>query len=473
MSAIALLYMVVNPLFLKRYSEKWCYYAWMVIVVGLLIPFRPQLGLVSFETPAFNWVYFAYQNNGIILSFATSGDTLCAEATRRQIPYIQNLISPGVGHTISWWQVGFVVWLAGVIIFLAHHILKHNRFMKTVKRWSEEVTNPQTLLLYEEIKLEMGIKRHIPLYFSPICNPMMIGIIKPQIFLPSENLAYDELRFVLQHELAHYIRKDLLCKYLVIIATAVHWFNPMIQLMARAINIQCEMSCDAIVMKNADINTRHSYSKTLINAIKHQSTQKTTLSTNFYMGKKSIKSRIISIMDSRKKKMGLVVVCLAIALTIGTGFVFVTTTPTIAHSAGILVRMEQDNNLPIYIIESPNRTFTIIDYTSISFAHIIEFNPQIQPLPSPVLSLEEVALILAEAIEQKFDFCIDGLVARMVFGHSTNGESEGFGWSGNIFSEELTTHDSGGNELFSFSIWDTTGDVLGILKNTIDTPFLG
>ena len=44
MSALALFYMAVTPLLAKRYSITGRYYAWLIIVLGLIIPFRPQSG---------------------------------------------------------------------------------------------------------------------------------------------------------------------------------------------------------------------------------------------------------------------------------------------------------------------------------------------------------------------------------------------------------------------------------------------
>jgi len=465
MSAIALLYMAGTPFFSKRYSEKWRYYAWMVIVVGLLIPFRPQLGnaLVSVEAPALTWVYFANHYEGII--FNISG-----ESTRRQIPHTQNLVTPSIMYNISWWQVGFAVWMGGMMVFFAHHIIKHYRFLKTVLRWSEEITDIQILSLYENIKSEVGIKKRIPLYLCPFGSPMMIGLINPRIFLPTKELTYDELRFIFQHELVHYKRKDLLYKYFVVTAVAVHWFNPIVHLMARVIHIQCEISCDAVVMQNADKDTRQSYCKALIGVVKYQSNQKTALSTNFYMSKEGVKSRIISIMDSRRKKAGIVVVCLAVVLTIGAGFVFAATPPVIVvYSPVIVVDREEGliiepyDNLPIRVIESANRRFTMIDRTAIMESeHYIE-----ALLPPSNLSFEDAAKILAETIYQEFGFCIDGMSGSMSFW----GWSYPTNWTGVIISEELTSHDAGGDALFVFFICDITFEVF-VVKNIVETNIM-
>jgi len=42
MPALALFYMVITPLLARRYSAKGRYYAWLIIVIGLIISFRPQ-----------------------------------------------------------------------------------------------------------------------------------------------------------------------------------------------------------------------------------------------------------------------------------------------------------------------------------------------------------------------------------------------------------------------------------------------
>jgi len=140
--------------------------------------------------------------------------------------------------------------------------------------------------------------------------------------LPKTDLAKDELLFILKHELVHYKRKDLWYKCLVLIATTVHWFNPIFYLMAKAIEVLCEISCDAEVVRSTDASTRQHYSETIVGVVKYQSKMKTALSTNFYGGKKGMKKRIFSIMDMGKKKTGLTILCATLILTLGTGFAF-------------------------------------------------------------------------------------------------------------------------------------------------------
>ena len=54
MSALALCFIAVTPLLAKRYTAKSYYYAWLIIVIGLIIPFRPQFdhALVKVDVPS-------------------------------------------------------------------------------------------------------------------------------------------------------------------------------------------------------------------------------------------------------------------------------------------------------------------------------------------------------------------------------------------------------------------------------------
>jgi len=304
MSALALIYMACMPFLIKRYSEKGRYYAWLIVVIGLIIPFRPQWNVA----PVFQ-----------IGSGVQVGNYTLASVAQAMGNAAHHTAAPG----ISWWQIVAIVWLAGVIVFLSYHLIKHYWFAKMTKRWSVGITDEQTLTLMQNLKKEMGIAKRIELY---VClsagSPMLIGLVKPRIFIPTVEMAHDELRYILKHELVHYKRKDLLFKYLVLVAMAMHWFNPIVYLVAKQIANLCEMSCDAEVVKNADADARLFYSEAIIGVVKYKSKLKTALSTNYYGGKSGMRKRISSIMDMNHKRAGIAIVCMALAFTIGTEVVF-------------------------------------------------------------------------------------------------------------------------------------------------------
>lgn len=317
MSVLALFYMAVTPLLANRYSATGRYYTWLVIVTGLIIPFRPRFNFTMIH------MKMPYKTMGQITQ--TTGSKLAAAAVADPIEYVP---LPSASSGLSLWQVIFVVWLAGAVIFLAYHAARYYRFLKISGRWSRSTDDEQALAMLNSLKDEMGISKKIGLYLcASIGSPMMIGFLHPRLLLPDLNLSKEEMRFILKHELIHYKRRDIWCKCLVLAATAIHWFNPIVYLIAKAVDKLCELSCDIEVVRGADVNTRLRYSETLLGVVRYRSKLETELSTSFNGGKKMLKNRISSIMDTKKKKAGLAVICAVIIMTISAGIVMAASAP--------------------------------------------------------------------------------------------------------------------------------------------------
>lgn len=310
MSVISLSYMASMPLLSKRYTAKWRYYVWLVIVIGWILPFRPQFDTASLpvKMPAIQVMPVEHMGTGEPLM-------IIANETGR------------ASSTILWWAIAGV-WFIGVIGIIAYHVWRHWRFVKMVSRWSTDVTNLQTLGIWHAIKKEMKIVTHVDLKTCPgITSPMMVGFLRPVVLLPSVKIASDGLALILRHELVHLKRNDLWYKALVLLATAVHWFNPVVYIMAKAIAAQCEISCDELVLQGTSFQQRKQYGETIIGVVRNGAKLQTALSTNFYGGKKGMKIRIFSIMDTAKKKAGITILCVALIATIGTGMVFAVSSP--------------------------------------------------------------------------------------------------------------------------------------------------
>ncbi|MCL1941636.1 MAG: M56 family metallopeptidase [Synergistaceae bacterium] len=357
MSALALVYMVATPLLAKRYSVKWCYYTWLVVLIGLIIPFRPQWSSpiirvdVPFEMSApvirigDQIITGQIENSYPVLAplaaekIALAGEN-AALATENAALATGNVAVPSVLQSVSWWKIAAAVWLAGLIVFLAYHVMKYYSFAKMARRWSEKITDSETLALLRKLKAEMGISKEIGLYQYPcIGTPMMIGFADPIILLPEHGFSQSELRFILKHELVHYKRKDLYYKCLVLAATAIHWFNPIIYMIAQAIDVQCELSCDAETVRSADSGTRRHYTETIIGCVKYKSNLKTALSTNFNRGPNGIRKRIFSIMDAGNKKAGVAIFCAALVVTLGTGLAACYGSPYSSATVGGVIQL--------------------------------------------------------------------------------------------------------------------------------------
>lgn len=317
MSLVTLVYAAVLPLLSKRYDAAWRYMGWLVIAAGWIFPVRPGICLPVHMTDIPAWP---------VKQFIAA------------IPSI-----PGTGGSVkapeTVWPV--VIWIAGVLIILVYHALRHVRFMNLVRRWSEPAAGAERKIL-DELTAEMGIKERIGLTVCrSVTSPMLVGFFRPVILLPPFNLAPDELSLVLKHELIHVQRHDLWYKALILAATALHWFNPAVYLMAQAAAVQCEVSCDALVLRGADLKRRRRYGETIMAIVRNGAKFRTALSTNFYGGKRGMKNRISSIMDTKRKRAGVVILCLALAGIVAAGAVFADTTD---EGVEIAVAVALDDN---------------------------------------------------------------------------------------------------------------------------------
>uniref|UniRef100_UPI0013E8C5EC M56 family metallopeptidase n=1 Tax=Longirhabdus pacifica TaxID=2305227 RepID=UPI0013E8C5EC len=296
---------------LKRYAAKWTYYAWLIIIIGLIIPFRPEINMSLIEV---NLPFVSTENEA---QMAAPGDDSFQSIRQEQpLPYDQsNGINPHTSydsseigeelvtdsnvhlpmevHTegthaefsnihgevistsatvypeeqgkvltsdVGWSSMIFAIWLAGVIAYLVYQLQYYYRFIQTLYRWSEDIHQSAITSVFETLKNSMNIKTNVLLKQSSIIDtPMLIGLMKPTIVLPHSNYDSHELRFVLTHELVHYKRKDVWVKALTMVATAMHWFNPLLYVMSKAISTQCEISCDEAVVKRIDQNGRREY----------------------------------------------------------------------------------------------------------------------------------------------------------------------------------------------------------------------
>ncbi|MHA2854223.1 M56 family metallopeptidase [Paenibacillus lautus] len=295
MTLITLVYAAIQPLLSKRYAAKWMYGMWLLIAAGWIIPFRPQIDQLNFHVPI--------PGNSVVQSklFMDVSDMGNTQAT------------------VLLWVLA-AVWGCGVVSVVLYHALRHGRFIKRVRRWSEPVIDVKVLGILDRVRSELRITKPIGLSMcESITNPMLVGFFRPVILLPPMKLSDDALSLILRHELIHYKRHDLWYKAMILTATALHWFNPLVYLMAKAAAKQCEISCDALVLQNADHQRRVQYGETIIAVVRNGAKLRTALSTNFYGGKKDLKNRISFIMDQKGKKSGILLFCLALVGILWTG----------------------------------------------------------------------------------------------------------------------------------------------------------
>lgn len=329
MAALTLALFLISPLLGKRYTARSLYIAWIIILLGFLIPLR-----IPNVMPAFSATAPAAVNKTITetagpqkIKAQTQTEEPAASVGAAQAYSATARPSQAADASFTWLDLMTLVWLAGAAAALAVYGLRHIRLMRNVQRWKIPIVNKNTLRILEEERRRIGIRKPVRLYHCPsIGSPMMAGLWRPVLLLPDEDLTLDELPLVLRHELIHLKRRDLFVKAALMLAAALHWFNPAVYLLLRQLTFWQESACDEAVIRHASMADKQFYSETIIRAIRKQARLKSVLSTTFYGGKNGMKRRITAIMHSGGKHRGialwivvlLAVSCLGMALAIDT-----------------------------------------------------------------------------------------------------------------------------------------------------------
>lgn len=241
MSLIIILLLILTPFISPRYKAKCKYLAWMFVAIRLIIPYRIDLpdAPVKITDPGFDVIMDmpvvndpAEEQVVSNINDADSNETVTAHKSAKS-------------HSISLGEIIFAVWLTIAILFILYHILALIVFRRKTS------------------KNRVHIKENV--YRTPLVkSPMMTGFFKPTILVPDTDLTDKELEMVILHETTHFKRKDIWYKLLLVIANAMHWFNPIVYLMVRQANRDLEYSCDDIVTSNMSIDEKKAYSKTIL-----------------------------------------------------------------------------------------------------------------------------------------------------------------------------------------------------------------
>lgn len=174
----------------------------------------------------------------------------------------ERLIPASFPFTVT--QIIFSAWVAGFLLFVmkrivsavkSSHEINHNRFMVYPVPICEAL---------EQAKEDLGVRGSIALYGSITeSTPFIMGLwcancvtvyIPKFLYTRFKNgmTTAHEFYLLFRHELSHYIARDHLLGFLILLARAVHWFNPFFYFFAAWISRKIECTRDNMATKGLD-----------------------------------------------------------------------------------------------------------------------------------------------------------------------------------------------------------------------------
>lgn len=217
-----------------------------------------------------------------------------------------------------------IVWAVGASTYAVWQVYCYHRLLKTLKSTSMAV--PSTNEAAEQLarlKKQLRITSNVQLVFSSaVRSPVLVGLWKPTIYLPLQIPSNVDLSMVLHHELIHLKRKDLWVKALVLFASSLHWFNPLVHLLLKDIHTWSELSCDEEVVAAMSHAERKRYGETILNTMVGSKQLPPQFCASLSDDGKHLKRRLTIMLNVQKMKKKTLYTTIATVFTvavIGTG----------------------------------------------------------------------------------------------------------------------------------------------------------
>ena len=239
------------------------------------------------------------------------------------IPITPEAVAPAAqsaAQSLSWEALLPWLWLAGAVAMAVYTLYSYIRLMNRV-----------------QVSIRMGDRLYI---CDNIVSPFILGIFRPRIYLPSE-MDQAQANLVLAHERSHLRRGDHLWKPLGYGLLCLHWFNPLCWAAYLLFCRDMEQACDESVVKDMSAQDKKAYSAALVRC----SVPRSAISAcPLAFGEVGVKQRIQGILNYRKPRFWMLVICALLCGVLAVGFL----TNPVAEAE------ETKGEVPLYITPSRN-----------------------------------------------------------------------------------------------------------------------
>ncbi len=323
MSPIVIVLILFDSFLNKRYVAKWKYWVWIFLALRLSIPLdgSNMQSFLDVCTKAIESVTYPGEEkqSDIPLEEHVAQQRIIVEVPAQMTTPVMAQSEKRI-QSVTWLDIAAFIWLGGVLLFIGFHMFTYRHYKKRIVKEGTFLEDSHILQQVSCLLKELQIKYKIPVMeYMEAASPMIIGFVRPVLVLPKEQYNGEELFFILKHELIHLKRHDVYFKLLLMVANAVHWFNPLIWIMQKEACVDMELSCDEKVIQGTEYMVRKAYTETLFSTLHRKYVKTAVLSTQFYGGKQIMKKRFRNILTGPKKKGGFPVLVCVVLLTISMG----------------------------------------------------------------------------------------------------------------------------------------------------------
>lgn len=317
----------------SRFSSRWQYAIWMVLLVKLLVP-------ISFSMPGNLSIHrlesvveqMAFPEEEALPPFSEGKDAPEMGASdgpdRVLSPEINPVPTPNQvlsnpEKKVDGWLWGARLWLAGVMVSLLIYGLSYGKMLRLIGREARPLDQKLQSMLQEELNRGTKGRQVAGVMMDAERSPFVLLTPKPTLVLSTgslKGLGTEEIREMIRHELAHIAGGDPWVRLLFLGVQSLHWFNPIIWIALREMVKDCEAACDERVIRWYDEAGRRRYASTLVKMAERQQ-EKVPLGASAF-GEHFFKRRVMQVI--KYKKQTIIGTLGAILILVLAGCVFLT-----------------------------------------------------------------------------------------------------------------------------------------------------
>lgn len=195
------------------------------------------------------------------------------------------------------------IWIAGAVLISAGYIIAHLRYTWMLKAGSVPVENEELKEIWEKEREKIGYETPVELrYCSRIGTPLTVGMRRRHkiTYLPQQQYTGSEAELIFSHELHHIQRNDTHTKLFLKFCCALGWIHPFVWAAVKKAEEDLELSCDEIVLKDADDKKRREYAELLLTTAGNARGFTTCLSASA----RTLRYRMRATLSREKKRLG-------------------------------------------------------------------------------------------------------------------------------------------------------------------------
>ena len=292
-AGIMILVIVLIRVFMRKMPKFICPLLWGLVGIKLLLPFdiRSAFGLL----PGDKIVEYSGQEQAPVI--VKTGLRMVDEGTNHFIA--NNINSPSATRVQgNFYDVCVYLWLAGIFVLFLYMLISCIVMRKVT---SCSVVVEENVRICDEIN-----------------RPFLLGIIRPQIYLPS-GIEKDKYEYIVAHEKMHIKRGDHIWKILGFFLLSIYWFHPLCWLAYYLFCKDVEFACDEKVISGRDSLWRANYCQTLLEC---STNRRKVMFVPLGFGEVGVKERVKKVMGYKKTKISiailLILICSIMVICFGT-----------------------------------------------------------------------------------------------------------------------------------------------------------